>query len=183
MGERAIMSGLDHFRLMAPYNAWMNAKLYDACAQLSAEEVARDRGAFFGSILGTLNHLAAADLIWLNRLAAHPPFAGRIDLSGLPQPTGIRLIVSDDLAGLRPTRERVDRLMIDFVDGLTEADIGVAFSYRRVDGTPHRKRLSSVLSHIFNHQTHHRGQVTTLLSQSGIDVGVTDLLALLPDAD
>ena len=176
------MSSLDHFRLMAPYNAWMNTKVYDAAERLTTDELSRDRGAFFGSILGTLNHLVAADLIWLGRLAGHPPLSGRIDLSGLPQPTSIRLIVADDLSRLRPTRERIDRLVVGFVDGLTEADIGGVFDYRRTDGTAHRKVLSSVLSHIFNHQTHHRGQVTTLLYQAGIDVGVTDLLALIPDA-
>lgn len=176
------MSGLDHFRLMAPYNAWMNVKVYDAAARLTVEDLSRDRGAFFGSILGTLNHLVAADLIWFGRLAAHPPLAGRIDLAGLPRPTGIRFIVVDDLSELRPIRERIDRMIIAFVDGLGEAEVAEAFDYRRTDGTRQRKRLSSVLSHIFNHQTHHRGQVTTLLTQAGIDVGVTDLLALIPDA-
>ncbi|WP_026790770.1 DinB family protein [Pleomorphomonas oryzae] len=177
------MSSLDHFRLMASYNAWMNAKVYDAAERLTADELARDRGAFFGSILGTLNHLAAADLIWFGRLAVHPPFVGRIDLTGLPQPASIRFIVSNDLSELRPIREHIDRLIVGFADGLTEADLGGIFSYRRTDGTPNRKLLSSVLSHIFNHQTHHRGQVTTLLSQAGIDVGVTDLLALIPNID
>lgn len=177
------MSGLDHFRLMAPYNAWMNAKVYDAAEQLAPEELTRDRGAFFGSILGTLNHLAAADLIWLGRLAAHPPLVGRIDLTNLPQPKSIRFIVSEELPKLRPVRERIDRIIVDFIESLDEADIAGAFSYRRTDGTQHRKPLSAVLSHIFNHQTHHRGQVTTLFTQAGIDVGVTDLLALIPDID
>lgn len=177
------MSSLDHFRLMAPYNAWMNTKVYDAAKHLTAQELARDRGAFFGSIFGTLNHLAACDLLWLGRLAAHSPFAGRIDLADLPRPTSIRFVVSDDLSQLRLVRERIDRLIVGFIDGLSEADVSGILAYRRVDGTPNRKALSSVLSHIFNHQTHHRGQVTTLLTQAGIDVGVTDLVALVPDID
>ncbi len=177
------MSGLDHFRLMASYNAWMNTKVYDTAERLTADELSRDRGAFFGSILGTLNHLAAADLIWLGRLAEHAPFVGRIDLTGLPQPGSIRLTIADDLSKLRPVRERIDRLIVSFIDGLTEADLVGVLEYRRTDGTPHRKLLASVLLHVFNHQTHHRGQVTTLLTQAGIDVGVTDLLALLPDVD
>jgi uncharacterized damage-inducible protein DinB len=176
------MSSLDHFRLMAPYNAWMNTRLYVAAERLTADEIARDRGAFFGSILGTLNHLVASDLIWFGRLSSHPPLSGRINLAGLPEPTSVRFTVADDLAGLRPIRERLDRMIVGFVDGLTDADIGGVFDYRRTDGTRQRKVLSSVLSHIFNHQTHHRGQVTTLLFQAGIDVGVTDLLALIPDA-
>lgn len=177
------MSSLDHFRLMAPYNAWMNTKVYAAAERLTADELSRDRGAFFGSILGTLNHLVATDLIWFGRLAAHPPFSGRIDLADLPRPTSVRFVVSDDLAHLRPIRERIDRMIVGFVDGLTDADLAGAFAYSRTNGTPQRKLLSSVLSHVFNHQTHHRGQVTTLLTQAGADVGVTDLLALLPDID
>lgn len=177
------MSDLGHFRIMAPYNAWMNAKVYDAAERLTAEELARDRGAFFGSILGTLNHLVAADLIWLGRLAQHPPLLGRIDLAGLPRPDSVRFTVSDDIAKLRQIREQLDRLIISFIDNLTESDIGGVFEYRRTDGTPHRKALASILSHIFNHQTHHRGQATTLLTQAGIDVGVTDLLALLPEVE
>jgi uncharacterized damage-inducible protein DinB len=177
------VSSLDHFRLMAPYNAWMNTKIYTAAERLTADELSRDRGAFFGSILGTLNHLVAADLIWFGRLAAHPPFSGRVDLADLPRPTSVRFVVSDDLSHLRPIRERIDRMIVGFVDGLTDADLAGAFAYSRTDGTQRRKLLSSVLSHIFNHQTHHRGQVTTLLTQAGVDVGVTDLLALLPDID
>lgn len=177
------MSSLDHFRLMAPYNAWMNAKVYDAAGRLGAEEVARDRGAFFGSILGTLNHLVAADLIWLGRLAAHPPFAGRIDLSGLPAPDNVGFRVADDLGQLRLVRERLDKTIVDFVDALSDGDIAGPFAYSRTDGSRHRKPLSAVLSHVFNHQTHHRGQVTTLLTQAGVDVGVTDLLVRIPELD
>lgn len=177
------MSGLDHFRLMAPYNAWMNAKVYDAAERLAPEELARDRGAFFGSIIGTLNHLAATDLIWLGRFTAHPALATRIDLGGLPRPDGLRFIVSEELSKLRPIRERIDGMITGLIDGLTEADIAEPLSYRRTDGTEQRKPLSSVLSHLFNHQTHHRGQVTTLLTQAGADVGVTDLLALIPNID
>lgn len=177
------MSSLDHFRLMAPYNAWMNTKVYDAAATLDPEEVARDRGAFFGSILGTLNHLVDADLIWLGRLAAHPPFAGRIDLAGLPKPDSITFLAAGDLPALRQIRDRVDQIIIDFVDTLTDEEIAGPFAYRRTTGQAHNKPLSAVLSHIFNHQTHHRGQVTTLLTQAGVDVGVTDLLARIPDLD
>lgn len=177
------MSDLGHFRIMASYNAWMNAKVYDAADRLTAEELARDRGAFFGSIIGTLNHIADADLIWLGRLAQHSPFQGRIDLTDLPRPDSLEFVVSNDIAKLRPIRERIDLLIVSFIDNLAESDIGGLLEYRRANGTQHRKPLTSVLSHLFNHQTHHRGQVTTLLTQAGIDVGVTDLLALIPDVE
>ena len=98
------MSSLDHFRLMAPYNAWMNARLYVAAERLTADEIARDRGAFFGSILGTLNHLVASDLIWFGRLANHPPLSGRLNLAGLPEPAGVRFTEPNHaVAGVDPT--------------------------------------------------------------------------------
>lgn len=177
------MSDLGHFRIMAPYNAWMNAKVYDAAERLTAEELARDRGAFFGSIIGTLNHIAEADLIWLGRLAQHPIFIGRLDLAGLPRSDNVEAIVSGDIAKLRPIRERIDRLIVNFINSLSESDVDGVLEYRRANGTRYRKPLTSVLSHLFNHQTHHRGQITTLLTQAGIDVGVTDLLALIPDIE
>jgi uncharacterized damage-inducible protein DinB len=177
------MSSLDHFRLMAPYNAWMNTKVYDAAATLDPEEVARDRGAFFGSILGTLNHLVDADLIWLGRLALHPPFVGRIDLAGLPKPDSVTFVAADDLPALRQIRDRLDTIISAFIDTLTDEEIAAPFVYRRTTGQAFKKPLSAVLSHVFNHQTHHRGQVTTLMTQAGVDVGVTDLVARIPELD
>lgn len=177
------MSDLGHFRIMAPYNAWMNTKVYDAAERLTSEKLARDREAFFCSILGTLNHIAEADLTWLGRLAQHPTFLGRLDLADLPRPDNVESIVSGDIARLRLIRERIDRLIVSVVDNLTESDVGGVLEYRRANGTRYRKPLTAVLSHLFNHQTHHRGQATTLLTQAGIDVGVTDLLALLPEVE
>lgn len=178
------MSFLDHVRLMASYNSWMNGRILDAVARLDPDARWADRGAFFGSAMGTLNHLVVADLIWLRRIAGHPAgvaLAGALD--GLPVPTALADVLFRDLDDLRAARTRLDAAIEAFAAALTEADLDVPLAYRRVNGEGQRKALGPVLSHMFNHQTHHRGQITTLLTQAGIDPGVTDVIRLVPDAD
>ncbi|UAW98565.1 DinB family protein [Halopseudomonas nanhaiensis] len=170
------------FTLLADYNQWMNAKVYEAAAQLDEAELTRDRGAFFGSILGTLNHILVADTIWLQRFAKHPRCHTLLQqVSELPSPAGLDQMLFDDLAELARQRSWMDRQIIDWVQALTDDDLELVLSYHNTKGVAAGKRFSSLMLHLFNHQTHHRGQVTTLLSQAGVDVGVTDLLALIPD--
>jgi len=91
--------------LMAEYNEWMNARLYAAAERIPAEELAQDRGAFFGSIIGTLNHLVVTDTIWLKRFATHPSNPKALDpIRALPQPTALNEIVFTDLARLAQRR-------------------------------------------------------------------------------
>lgn len=171
-----------HIRLLADYNRWMNDRLYEACAQLDAAELATDRGAFFGSILGTLNHLLVGDIVWLQRLARHPRgFAALDGIAAMPCPPSLDAILDTSLAGLRQQRRDMDRAIIDWSRDIVEADLDHALSFHSMNGTARRKHYGTLVLHLFNHQTHHRGQVTTLLSQRGIDVGVTDLLALIPE--
>lgn len=176
------MSFLDHVRLMAGYNTWMNGRILDAVARLDPEARWADRGAFFGSAMGTLNHLVVTDLIWLRRIAGHPAGAGlAAALDGLPVPSRLDEIVFRDLDDLRAARLRIDAVIEAFAAGLAEADLDVPLAYRRVNGEGHVKALGPVLSHVFNHQTHHRGQITTLLTQAGIDPGATDVILLVPE--
>jgi uncharacterized damage-inducible protein DinB len=173
---------LDHFRLMATYNAWMNGKLYDAAAKLSADELARDRGAFFGSILGTLNHVAVADILWLKRFESHPAARPALDrVLAMHRPAALDEPLAADLGGLRGIRDDLDRAIVALMQALDEPGLDLALSYRRTEGEPQKKQVAPVLAHVFNHQTHHRGQATTLLCQAGVDVGVTDLNALTPN--
>lgn len=176
------MGRIAPFRLMAEYNAWMNGKLYDAAATLAPEALAADRGAFFGSILGTLEHLVVADTIWLKRFAEHPAGGPLAPVRDLPQPQALAQIQFGALAPLRERRDLLDRLIAAWIAGLAEADLDTPLVYRNTKGLPFEKPFGSILLHFFNHQTHHRGQATTLFSQVGIDVGVTDLLALIPTA-
>jgi uncharacterized damage-inducible protein DinB len=171
---------LDHYKRMAAYNAWMNGKVYAAAAGLPKEELVVDKGAFFGSILGTLNHLAVTDIIWLTRFAVHPAFAASLaGLAGLPRPVKLDEILIAELGELQILRRRLDTILTGLVGAIDPAfDFDAPLSYRRANGEPMEKPLGLLFSHLFNHQTHHRGQVTTLLSQAGVDVGVTDLQAM-----
>lgn len=170
------------FTLLATYNQWMNRRLYDAAAALTDEALAQDRGAFFGSVLGTLNHLVVADTIWLKRFAAAvdaSPMLAALD--DTPMPAALDAMPYATLAALRARREWLDALILRWVDTLTPAQLSSRLTYTNTKGTPFTCSVEGLLTHLFNHQTHHRGQVTTLLSQAGVEVGVTDLLALLPD--
>lgn len=170
----------DHVCLMADYNQWMNLKLYAACSQLSTQQLNEDRKAFFGSVIGTLNHLAVADTIWLKRfsssLSAHPELNS---ISQLSIPMALNTIVHSTLDELVIYREHLDRLFITLSKVIIEDDLNLTISYKNTKGITFSRPFFSLLMHVFNHQTHHRGQTTTLLSQYGIDVGVTDLLAVI----
>lgn len=171
-----------HFALLANYNRWMNQKLYSAAGTLDADALAQDRGAFFGSILGTLNHLVVADTIWLKRFASHPAHARALDaLAEVPLPIALDAVPFPDFATLRTHREWLDALIVDWTRTAPEGGWSQVLSYGNTRGAPFRKRMDLLMLHFFNHQTHHRGQATTLLSQAGVDVGETDLRALLPD--
>ncbi|WPC06972.1 DinB family protein [Pseudomonas benzenivorans] len=173
-----------HLALLARYNRWMNLRLYEACGQLPPEALAADRGAYFGSILGTLNHILVGDRVWLQRFAEHP--SGKASLApvtALAKPATLDQLLFRDFAELCVHRRWLDELICAWIDLLSEDDLDDCLAYRNMKGVPARRPFASLLLHFFNHQTHHRGQATTLLHQAGQDVGVTDLLALIPDDD
>ncbi|MCZ7681755.1 MAG: DinB family protein [Sandaracinaceae bacterium] len=160
---------------MARYNRWMNEKLYAVAGELSDEERKRDRGAFFGSIHRTLNHLLLADRVWLGR------FTGATLEQGELGPGGIRTLDQElyaDFDDLRRERSRTDDEIDAFVATLTPDKLAGNLRYLRA-GKVNELPLWHAVAHLFNHQTHHRGQVTTLLMQAGHDPGVTDLVAML----
>ena len=167
--------------LLAAYNASMNARLYAAAASLPREALDADRGAFFGSILGTLNHIVAGDTIWLRRFTAHPSsFPALKAMEGMPAPSGLAHAYSEDLDVLLAHRVRLDAIIEGMAAEVSECDLAQPLSYRNSRGD-NRKHFGSLLLHFFNHQTHHRGQASTLLSQAGVDIGVTDLLEWIPE--
>ena len=173
----------DNFLLMASYNQWMNLKLYEAAAQLSASDLWADKGAFFGSVFGTLNHLCVADRIWLTRFSKQHPTCFKVldPIRELPLPEALNQPLFENFSDMRVHREWLDDVIVDWVKTVSEDDLQRPLSYTNTKGIRFTKSFSYVLHHFFNHQTHHRGQVTTLLSQAGLDVGTTDLLALIPD--
>ena len=174
------MNLLAHVVRMASYNTWMNAKVYEAAGRLPAAELAADRKAYFRSVLGTLNHLVVADTIWLRRFAAHPARHAALDpVRALPSPSSLAQLPFEDFAELTMHRRMLDAVIEDWTAALTEDDLQHVLHYASMRGEAFTREMSGLLMHFFNHQTHHRGQVTTLLTQAGIDVGVTDLVALL----
>jgi uncharacterized damage-inducible protein DinB len=146
-----------HYSAFARYNAWANRRLYEAAAELSDADYRADRGAFFKSMHGTLNHLLTADRIWMHRFTGEGPSPERLDM-----------IQQERLADLRAAREAEDRRIVAYVDGLSEAQLAGTIRYRRVS-TPEAfvQALEPALAHFFNHQTHHRGQAHTILCMLG----------------
>lgn len=154
------------FREFARYNAWANARAFEAAAALDDSAYRSDLGAAFGSVHGTLNHLLVTDRIWLARL------------SGAADP-GLRLdqILFERFADLRAARAALDAELIAYVDGLSEADLAAEICYTRASRPePARQSRSSALAHLFNHQTHHRGQAHALLTRLSGAAPAFDLL-------
>lgn len=171
---------LEHLRLLSRYNQWMNEKLYNTAAKLPADELAQDRGAFFGSLLGTLNHIMVADIIWLQRFSDHPAQHPALEqIRAMPKPQALAQTLLDDFTALSGERRLLDSTIITWCEQLDASDLNHKLAYHNMKGEAAVKNFSSLMLHFFNHQTHHRGQATTLLSQQNLDIGVTDLLALI----
>lgn len=143
---------LDRCRMFAGYNRWANERLYAAAAELGDDQYRADRGAFFRSVHGTLNHLLVADRIWMRR------FTGTGEVAALDT------ILFDELAALRVAREAEDARIIAYVEGLDEEGLGQPIEYSNSSGARFGQSVGTALDHFFNHQTHHRGQVHALLS-------------------
>jgi len=160
------MTDRDELAAFARYNRWMNERLYECCARLTDAERKEDMRAFFKSIHGTLNHLLLADRLWMGRFTGEPFPVRSLDQE-----------LYADFEALRHERAKTDAAIAAYVATLDEAALGAELAYTSmVNPQPRRVAMRHALAHFFNHQTHHRGQLTTLLSQRGIDPGVTDLL-------
>ena len=159
------MIDVEYCRLLARYNRWMNERMYAALARLDDGERKRDRGAFFGSIHRTLDHVLWGDRIWLGRFTgvAHPVAAYGAD-------------AHPAFADLAREREAADRDILGWAGALTDEWLAATLEYRAsADGKLRRLPGWIAATHLFQHATHHRGQVTTLMMQAGVDPGVTDL--------
>lgn len=163
----------DHARLMAHYNRWQNQSLYRAADTLSDAQRREMRGAFFGSIHGTFNHLLWGDQMWMSRFAGTPkPAAASIADSP-------RMIEAWDV--LKSERAAFDEVIVDWATGVDEDFLGRDLTW--YSGALKReltRPMGLLVAHMFNHQTHHRGQVHCLLTQCGAKPDTTDL-PLMPD--
>lgn len=165
------MALVDHLRLMTRYGAWANRRLFDACHALDPGAYYADRGAFFGSIHGTLNHILVADRLWLGRVTGVAPPIAALDQ-----------ILYDDLDALWEARQVEDGRIAALADGLDEAAAARVLSYQTMAGDRMRTPLSLVLTHMVNHATHHRGQAHGLLSQVPAEPPPLDLMVYLREA-
>jgi uncharacterized damage-inducible protein DinB len=177
------MEHSSHYGALARYNRWMNERLYRLAGELTDEERKRDMHAFFRSVHGTFNHLVLTDRVWLAR------FTGDRELATVTASNGERIAIRSldqelfsDFGELRRVRDETDSFIETWVETLTPARLAATLAYGDSKGNPHEHPLWWAVSHFFNHQTHHRGQLTTLLSQLGRDPGVTDLIAMLRTA-
>jgi uncharacterized damage-inducible protein DinB len=159
---------LEYFRQLARYNQWANRRIYAACAELPESEYMRPRESFFGSIHATLNHILVGDRIWLGRFTGHPA-------------TGIHAldqILYGELAGLRVAREAEDAQIINFCDALDLPTLNSTLRYETLSAPRGKSAtpLRITLGHLFNHQTHHRGQAHGLISQTAVAPPSLDLI-------
>lgn len=158
------------YRRMAKYNSWMTEKVYAAADLMSDEDRKADRGAFFRSVHSTLNHILFADRAWMGR------FTGRkYEIKGM----GVELFENFD--ELKAAHFDMCLQISDFAEWLTIDWLAEDLEWTSgQDGIPRSRPRWMLVTHMFNHQTHHRGQVSTLLTQAGHDIGVTDL-PFMPD--
>lgn len=159
---------LTMLRDLAQYNQEMNKHLYAHLSDMPDGSRKADEGLFFGSIHGTLNHILLVDHLWLARMnSEHYP------VQGLDQE------LYADFAQLRLHQKKADKRTREFVDSLDEGELHRPVMYKSTKGEQRNFPLGRCLTHLFNHQTHHRGQVTAVMSRHGLDYGITDLIFLV----
>ena len=158
---------------MARYNAWQNCQLYGFLEAMEPRELSRERGAFFGSILGTLNHLLWGDGLWTARFDG-----GEAPAAGIEASAALHV----DLAGWQAAREALDRRISGWAGSVKdEALQSDLVYYSGIAGREMRKPMAICVMQLFNHQTHHRGQVHAMLTAAGSQAPVSDL-PFMPDA-
>lgn len=162
------MDSIDYFGRMARYNRWMNTRLMETCSQLGDAERKQPRGAPFGSIHGLWNHLLLVDRLWLARF------------DGAPLPyQSLGEEVCFDWDDLKMQRAHTDNAIDDYLATLTQEKLASTLHVTAMStGRQFEMPLWIAVQQLFNHQTHHRGQITALMEQAGLDCGVTDIAAM-----
>ena len=155
---------------MAAYNRWANTRLYEAVGKLSPEAFAAPRSGFFPSLLKTLNHILVGDTVWM----------GWLDGSG-SSIKSLDQVLHAGFGALKAARVAMDDRIVAFVDAVEPARLEQDLVYRTVAGDPMSTQLAQVLAHVFNHQTHHRGQAHAMLSSTEVAPPPLDLIYCLRD--
>ena len=155
-----------YFAMLAAYNAWAKGRIYDAAERLSDADYRADRGAFFKSVHGTLNHLLVTDRIWMRRFTGEGDAPNRLDA-----------VLFEQLDELRAARRAEDERIVGYVETLREDALAGRIRYRTISNPADIEQpLAPALIHFFNHQTHHRGQVHALLTGLVGDAPSLDLI-------
>jgi uncharacterized damage-inducible protein DinB len=164
------MISADYARLMARYNTWQNGSLVAAAGTLSADGRMEDRGAFFGSVQRTFSHLLWGDGMWMARLdTGASPQAAMRDSASLWQ----------DWEAFVGARAAMDTRIVDWAASVNDADCGGDLTWMSgALGRAVTKPRGLCIVHMFNHQTHHRGQIHAMLTSAGARPGDTDLFAM-----
>lgn len=174
------MSEIEQLALLAEYNQLMNQRQYAAAESLSRAELCEDKGAFFKSVLGTLNHILVGDIIWLKRFSAQPSSCEALSyIAELENPESLDTVLFADFCELKEERKKIDQIIVEWINSLSDTDLNECVSYTNMAGKSFSKSFVNLITHLFLHQVHHRGQVTTLLSQYGVDFGETDLIEII----
>jgi uncharacterized damage-inducible protein DinB len=159
------------FQLLAKYNRITNQTMLDILQNVPADDLVKDTGAFYKSILGTLNHLLGATIGWMGRVIECVPDLA--DLSAkIPEITYSRepgAMQWTTLEDFRPVQETADGVLVDLIDRMPEEQFTQEITYKNWRGEEYTRVTWYVLLHFFNHQTHHRGVVSTLLDQMGVE--------------
>ena len=156
----------EHFTRFAAYNRWANQRLFDAASQLSDDQYRQDTQVFFKSMQGTLNHILVADTVWMSRFQ-------KTD-HGI---TGLDQLLHEDHESLTSARLQMDQRIADYVATLDQPTLDAEFTYSPVTlPEPVTMQLNIALSHMFNHQTHHRGHAHGVLTRLGADAPPLDLI-------
>ncbi len=158
-----------YLQLRAEHNQWVNQRLYDVVATLSDEDYFADRGAFFGSIHNTLNHILLGDTIWMHR----------IDGQGEIPKGGLDAVLHDTFAATRAAREELDARIIASVDALDEAALAAPVRFKARNGDDVAIATDLMVANLFNHEVHHRGQVHAMLTGLGKEVPPLDFFPFL----
>ena len=151
------MTNITNFQLLANFNTWANTKIFSSCKELDVTEYKKDRGAFFSSIHGTLNHLLVVDRAYIFHIEGKDH-----GLKSLDQ------ILYENLFQLEKARIEEDKRLVDLVNILSEESINKEITYNGFETGKTTYTINTILITLFNHQTHHRGQIHNMLSQEGI---------------
>ncbi|NJK38965.1 MAG: damage-inducible protein DinB [Oscillatoriales cyanobacterium RM1_1_9] len=162
------MTLIAHFQQLTCYNTLANQRLYQVCAQLTETDRQQLRPAFFKSIHATLNHILVGDRIWMSRFR-----------EGVTPVIALDAVLYENFAELWAKRIQADVEIEQFFSALPEERISQTLQYRNSSGHLHTDPLNLLMAHFFNHQTHHRGQVHDMLSQTRIKPPSLDMHQIL----